>query len=147
MAKVDNKQAITLSFALQILPQSLHVIVKWKCSLMVSLGKDNNWQKAMKYVIPGNTRVISVAGIDKGYQFGILGSFSNGLVTNASWKCNDIEYPGWNSPDFDDSNWQVAVEVANHGDWPWYIIAGIASTAKWIWTVRQPDNVYCRLRL
>ena len=70
----------------------------------VSLGKDNNWRSSTKYVIPGNTIVISVEGIDKGYQFGILGSFSNGMVTNASWKCIDVEYPGWNSPDFDDSH-------------------------------------------
>ena len=70
----------------------------------VSLGKDNDWQSSTDYVIPGNTRVISVAGIDKSLQYGILGSFSNGMVTNASWKCEDDEYHGWKSPDFDDSN-------------------------------------------
>jgi len=113
----------------------------------VSLGKDINWEISTEYVIPGNTRVISVSGIDKGHQYGILGSLSNGLVTNASWKCDNVKYLGWNSPAFNDSNWPAAVEVAKHGDGPWNNITGIAPTAKWIWTSGQPDNVYCRLRL
>ena len=113
----------------------------------VSLGKDDDWESSTEYVIPGNTRVISVSGVDRGAQFGILGSLSNGMVTNATWKCNTAESSGWKSPDFDDSSWSAAVEVANHGDWPWYNIAGIASTAKWIWTAGNRDNVYCRLRL
>ena len=113
----------------------------------VSLKTDNDWRSSTEYVIPGNTRVISVAGVDKGQVFGILGSLSNGMVTNASWKCNTAEYSGWKSPDFDDSNWPAAVEVAKHGDSPWGKRAGIASTAKWIWTAGEPDNVYCRLRL
>ena len=113
----------------------------------VSLGRDNDWRLSTEYVIPGNTRVISVAGVDFGHQYGILGSLSNGMVTNASWKCNTAEYSGWKSPDFDDSNWPVAVEVAKHGDSPWGNRAGIALTAKWIWTAGDPDNVYCRLRL
>lgn len=114
----------------------------------VSLGQDNDWTSPTEYVIPGNTRVISVSGIDKGLQCGILGSFSNGMVTNASWKCNNVKYPGWNFPDFDDSNWPAAVEVAKHGDEPWRKIAGITLTAKWIWTFdKEDDNVYCRLNL
>ena len=113
----------------------------------VSLGKDNNWRTSREYVIPGNTKVISVSGIDKGDNFGMLGSLSNGMITNANWKCEDREYPRWKYPDFDDSDWPAAKEVANHGDKPWRIITGIASTAKWIWTADDTDNVYCRLRL
>jgi len=113
----------------------------------VSLGKDDDWTSSTEYVIPENTRVISVSGVDKGSQFGILGSLSNGMVTNASWKCHTFKYSGWKSPEFDDSNWPAAVEVANHGDWPWHNRVGIASTAKWIWAAGDPDNVYCRLRL
>ncbi|KAJ7321400.1 hypothetical protein OS493_034973, partial [Desmophyllum pertusum] len=113
-----------------------------------SLGKDNgNWRKSTDFAIPGNTRVISVVGVAWGFKFGILGSFSNGLVTNESWKCNDTLYPGWSSPDFDDRNWPAAVVVAKHGASPWGNIAGISMTAKWIWTDKAPDNVYCRLNL
>ena len=113
----------------------------------VSLGTDDDWKSSTEYAIPGNTRVISVEGVDKGDPFGILGSLSNGMVTNSSWKCHTIKHFGWNLPDFDDSSWPAAVEVASHGDWPWYKITGVASTAKWIWTAGEPDNVYCRLRL
>ena len=111
----------------------------------VSLGQDKHWPLATDYVIPGNTRVISVAGVDRGSKFGILGSFSNGLVTDTSWKCSNNFNPGWNSPDFDDSSWPAAKEVAKHGDNPWGNIDGIAPTAKWIWTAGDDDDVYCRL--
>ena len=113
----------------------------------VSLGRDDDWESSKNYVIPGNTRVISVSGIDRGHQYGILGSLSNGMVTNASWKCNTVKCPEWNSPDFNDSNWPAAVEVASHGDKPWEKRPRIASIAKWIWTADDADNVYCRLRL
>lgn len=113
----------------------------------VSLGHDSDWGSPTNYVIPGHTRVISVEGRDISHQFGILGSLSNGMVTNASWKCNNDLYSGWKSPDFNDSNWPAAVEIAKHGDRPWRNITGIALTAKWIWTAGEPDNVYCRLSL
>ena len=114
----------------------------------VRLGKDNNWRLSTEYVIPGNTRVISVSGKDNGYDYGILGSLSNGMITNASWKCKDHEYPRWNFPDFDDSNWPAAVVVAKHGDSPWGNRPRIASNAKWIWTAGENDQkVYCRLKL
>lgn len=113
----------------------------------VSLGSNDNWQIATTFHMPGDTRVISVKGKDWGSQFGILGSFSNGLVTNESWKCSSVLYSGWNSPDFNDQLWPFAKVVGNHGDSPWGFIASIAQTAKWIWTAGQYDDVYCRLNL
>ena len=110
-----------------------------------SLGEDKHWPVASSYLIPGDTRVISVLGKDFGSQYGILGSFSNGLVTNESWKCSSTLYPGWNSPDFDDGHWPHAVVVGKHGDKPWGVIPGIELTAKWIWAAGNPDDVYCRL--
>ena len=65
-----------------------------------SLGTDSDWVVASIYLIPGDTRVISVFGTNGGSWYGILGSFSNGPVTNVSWKCNSDQYPGWNSPGF-----------------------------------------------
>lgn len=115
-----------------------------------SLGKDNeNWIRPTEFIIPGNTRVISVKAKPVRFQHGILGSFSNGLVTNESWKCTDDYYLGWNIPYLDDSNWPAAMVVAKHGASPWAkTIAGISSTAKWIWTAGPGfDTVYCRLHL
>ena len=117
-----------------------------------SLGKDNeNWMTATDYVIPGNTKVIAVAAKSLHHHSGILGSFSNGLVTivtDASWKCSNCFHPGWNSRDFDDRNWPAAVEVEKHGDSFLGNIAGIDSSAKWIWTSqRRLTYRYCRLNL
>lgn len=114
-----------------------------------SLGKGNeNWIRATDFVIPGNTRVISVTAKAWGFKHGILGSFSNGLVTNESWKCTKDLYPGWNTPEFDDGNWPAAVVLGKHGVTPWGNIAGISTSAKWIWTAGPGfDTIYCRLNL
>ena len=116
-----------------------------------SLGDDNdNWQVPFIYKVPGDTRVISVIGRnhDDGIPFaGILGSTSNGLLTNETWKCSSDLYPGWNSPDFDDRDWPLAKVVGNHGDDPWKTRDGIAKAAKWIWANNTEYVVYCRLIL
>ena len=100
--------------------------------------------------VPGNTRVISVKAETSGHHRGILGSFSNGLVTNARWKCSDVRNPGsrWNTPDFDDKKWLAAEEIAKRGDPRWKKPPGIAPTAKWIWSAsKEFDIIYCRLNL
>ena len=113
-----------------------------------NLGADiTHWQKPTTYLVPANTRVLSVAGKDKGGDFGIIGSTSHGLVTNETWKCSSVLSSGWNSPDFDDQDWPLAKVIANHGDKPWKTIDGIAKTAKWIWANNNEDSVYCRLKL
>ena len=117
-----------------------------------SLGTDSDWSNPTTYLVPGNTRVLSVAGENtKGVFRGILGSTSNGEMTNETWKCSSVLSPGWNSPDFDDQDWPFA-RVEDH---PWGTIRGIEETAKWIWANNNDDNnnnnnedaVYCRLKL
>ena len=74
-----------------------------------SLGNDNgNWKIPFTYKVPGDTRVISVIGMNypnnqgNPTPFGILGSTSHGLVTDETWKCSSDLHPGWNSPNFND---------------------------------------------
>ena len=112
-----------------------------------SLGTDSNWTKPTTYLVPGNTRVLSVAGKNNGGPHGILGSTSNGKVTNETWKCSGVLYPGWNSPNFDDQSWPLAKVIANNGDSPWGTRHGIAVTAKWIWGDTNTNTAYCRLSL
>ena len=113
-----------------------------------SLGTDSNWKNPTTYLVPGNTRVLSVAGEDYGgYVYGILGSTSNGLLTNETWKCSSDLHPGWNFPYLDDRDWPLAKVVATNGNGPWYTIDGIAETAKWIWANEYKNIVYCRLKL
>ena len=115
------------------------------------LGKDNGrWRIATDFVIPGNTKVIVVAATNSRLPPGILGSSSNGLVTNSSWKCSKQVNLGWNSADFDDHNWSLALELKRHGDrptdGPGGYITGIDPSAKWIWTKRS-RSCYCRLNM
>ena len=113
-----------------------------------SLGTDSNWGNPTTYLVPGNTRVLSVAGEDYGGGYlGILGSTSNGQVTTETWKCSSVLYSGWTSPAFDDQNWPLAKVIANHGDSPWGTLNGIAVTAKWIWGDTNSNTAYCRLSL
>ena len=112
-----------------------------------SLGTDVYWANSTTYLVPGNTRVLSVAGENTGGPLGILGSTSNGQVTNETWKCSSVLSPGWNSPAFDDQDWPFARVIAKHGDPPWGTIHGIEETAKWIWANNNEDTVYCRLKL
>ena len=113
-----------------------------------SLGTDSDWTKPTAYLVPGNTRVLSVVGRETTRNFfGIIGSTSHGLVTDGTWKCSSDLHVGWNSPDFDDQDWPLAKVIAYHGHRPWGKIHGIAETAKWIWANEDTDIVYCRLKL
>ena len=112
-----------------------------------SLGTDSDWRNPTTYLVPRNTRVLSVAGENYGGALGILGSTSNGQITNETWKCSSDLYPRWNSPNFDDKSWPLAKVIANHGDRPWVKFNGIAVTAKWIWGDTNRKNAYCRLSL
>jgi hypothetical protein len=109
----------------------------------VQIGKDNGkWFMSKIYKIPTTTKVVAIHGHNGGGPAGIIGSFSTGLVTDASWRCSNKFVSEWTSPDFDDSKWPAAV-VFQMGT----VIRGpkIASEAKWIWTSTHRDwDVYCR---
>lgn len=123
----------------------------------VSIGrhKSDDPGSSTKFVIPGNTRVVSVvAKAQKLRRGGILGSLSNGLVTNSGWKCSDGPFPGckWMTQDFDDRMWPTAKEIVSHGlNWP-TSVPGIVQGAKWIWSATGSGHLpqpiaYCRLNM
>ena len=105
----------------------------------------NKWEEATKIIIPNGTKVVAIHAKDIHWGVaGILGSFSNGQVTDATWKCHSSPVPSeWASADFDDSSWPAAVE------YQWIKIQNITDDAKWIWTKDNnvDDEVYCRVRL
>ena len=154
---IERKQAASnlncLFFVLFCIPDFTATFICRYSMEMFADGKNlgrHNGREPKHFVVPGNTRVISVKAETLGHHPGILGSFSNGLVTNARWKCSDVRHPGsgWNTPDFDDKKWLAAVEIAKRGDPRWKKPAGIAPTAKWIWSASQGvDVIYCRLNL
>ena len=120
-------------------------------SLVLDKATYNNWRVATKIIIPSGTKVVAIHAKDYWSVAGILGSFSNGQVTDATWKCHSSPVPSeWASADFDDSSWPAAVEHGDHGSASWNRkIQNIADAAKWIWTKDNDGDkeVYCGVRL
>lgn len=113
----------------------------------VQVGKDNGkWFMSNIYKFPATTKVVAIEGINVGGPAGIIGSFSNGMVTDETWRCHNALVPNWNLPDFDDSSWPGAVVVVRKEE-----LKGprVAKEAKWIWTgnVASDFKVYCRGQL
>ena len=123
------------------------------CSLELDKATYSKWEEATKIIIPNGTKVVAIhaKNIHWGGVVGILGSFSNGQVTDATWKCHSSPVPNeWSSTDYDDSSWPAAVEHVAHGSSWWSKkIQNISDDAKWIWTKGNyvENEVYCRVRL
>lgn len=115
----------------------------------IKVAEDNGkWETTQVVTFPITTKVIAIKGINlyPGSPYGIIGSFSNGLVTNDMWwRCSNTLVPGWNTADLDDSSWAKAVVLART-DEP--MGPKVAKAAEWIWTDNDDDNtVYCRASL
>lgn len=112
----------------------------------------NYWPTTLTVTVPSPTKVIAVKIVDNAVVGGFLGSFSDGTVTDKSWKCTRTYYDGWNAPEYDDSAWPAAVDTRGQPDATWGAITGVASNAKWIWsgsysTVGSSVTVYCRKKI
>ena len=103
--------------------------------------------------VPETTTVIAVKINDyHSVVGGFLGSFSDGSVTDSSWKCTRAYSKSWNLASFDDSDWPAAVATRGQGDRIWGTQPNIAKNAKWIWagsyeTKNPTVTVYCRKKL
>ena len=90
--------------------------------------------------------------IDYGFIGGLLGSFSDGRVTDSTWKCTRNYFNQWQLATFDDRAWPAAEASREQGDVSWGTNQNIASNAKWIWAGRYISSykntiVYCRKKL
>ena len=112
-----------------------------------------NWPTAITVTALTNATVVAVKILDYGGFAGFLGSFSDGSVTDSSWKCTTTAVSNnWTLPTFDNSAWPFAVATLINGDGPWGILTEIASNAKWIWsgsyvTGDAGATAYCRKML
>ena len=84
----------------------------------------------------------------------IIGSTSNGLVTDTRWKCfslpkhANMKDLSWASDDFDDSYWAQAVSNFSKGETTWGKVPDISGEALWISTVYEDHSkLFCRRRL
>ena len=74
---------------------------------------------------------VSVTNIPSGEIGGFLGIFSNGVVTDSSWKCNGTQGPvnGWEQTNFADDLWPSAFMRFNNSVTKVY---GIPPHVRWI---------------
>ena len=84
----------------------------------------------------------------------LIGSVSNGLVTDTRWRCFSLPKELSAQRQFwykkaDDSQWpQAFASFANKEDSPWGKIPGITEDAFWISTVEEDHRkLFCRRRL
>ena len=120
---------------------------------MTDTGEKRNvvcgWKTAGRFTLPGDTKVVTIEAHNDNDENvgGILASFSNRVVTNASWQCIDMSKSN--------STWLSAIEygfnVASSGSiWsqsnkPDKKISEIEETAQWIWVQnRTAIKVWCR---
>ncbi|XP_050413593.1 SCO-spondin [Patella vulgata] len=112
--------------------------------VLYSNANDNNWPRSSPVSIPGDTQVVAVKCVDQGVVGGIKLALSNGIKTDATWKCSAKYEKGWNLPGFDDGAWENAILASyNWGSNP----SSLNGKAEWIWTsgYRGEDLiVYCR---
>ena len=100
------------------------------------------------YILP-TARLIAIEVESSGRPC-IIGSFSDGKVTNSSWKCTSGTELDWKKPGFNDSLWKSAVEL-NSGrerdlDRGCLINEIQRHGAKWITSADNgQQNMYCRL--
>ena len=103
---------------------------------------------AITFAILKSTQVVAIAAETKQGTSTIIGSFSDGVVTDSNWKCTSGEVPHWALPEFDDSKWEQAEEISEISDTGETDeqITGILLSAKWIKAGDSDQKMYCRLR-
>lgn len=101
----------------------------------------SNWKNAESFSLSSDTEYVIIRVEKKtNANGGILAEFSNGYVTDSSWRCTDI-----NSTER--IRWPAASEVASnnglHSQWK-KVVSNIGTNAKWIWTTNaDAGKVWC----
>ena len=97
--------------------------------------------------LPDITSLIAVEMRNVRSNSGFMGHFSNGQVTDTSWKCSRQWEKYWWSPSFNDSDWYSPHEIKDKAVSSFANVKEISSYAKWIGM--KADNtsnkaLYCR---
>ncbi len=96
--------------------------------------------------MPGETQVVAIFAKNTGGPAGIKGIFAAGrLVTDGTWKCNNVAAPNWKLPTFDDSTWPAAREIRYAGNKKHFNgIPVKGHGSKWIWAAGSRTLAFCR---
>ena len=104
-------------------------------------------------ITPGN-EILAVRFRNFNSKPWILGSFSNGMITDPRWKCfsfpKDEHFNGnpWTKLEFNDNHWAKAVAgFSNQGESPVGKVMGINDDALWISTAEDNPRLFCRRNL
>ena len=116
---------------------------------------NNSANISSNYTLNQGSQVLAVKCINNQSQPWIMGSVSNGLVTDTRWKCISppdkemVNSLTWATDMFDDSNWAQAVaDFSNGAESPWGIVPDISDEALWISTANKNNSrLFCRRRL
>lgn len=105
------------------------------------------WHVARWFSFPSETKVIAVSVYNlPGGVGGFIGVFSNGVVTDSTWKCketNDSEN-GWQETNYTDSAWPFAYMRYNNSATQ---VFGIPINVPWISPANHlPTRFICRRR-
>ncbi|XP_078361490.1 uncharacterized protein LOC144645827 [Oculina patagonica] len=112
------------------------------------VGHTSGWNKARWFSFSSKTEVIAVS-VDNAPRLlgGFLGVFSNGVVTDSSWKCKEADNPenGWEQTNFSDDAWPYAfIRPINDGS---SRVPGIPRNVHWISLANNiPTRFICRRR-
>lgn len=107
--------------------------------------KSGPWDEAKWFSLPSKTRTIALSV--ENTQAGVcalIGVFSNGIVTDSTWKCKETNNPehGWEQTNFTDDTWPFAY-IRDKSD-----VKGIPPYVHWISPQNYHSNGFiCRRRL
>ncbi|XP_078361488.1 uncharacterized protein LOC144645823 [Oculina patagonica] len=107
-------------------------------------GNGGVWNAARWFSFSSKTKVIALSVNNPVWIGGFLGVFSNGVVTDKSWKCKETNNPenGWEETNFTDNAWPYAyIREDNSGLGISERVDGIPSNVYWI----SPANYYATM--
>ncbi len=106
---------------------------------------------AITTVILEAHRLLAVE-VSRWYDFGgLAGSFSDGRVTDASWKCSSQKSSRWYDVSFDDNAWKPTNAISRQQKQVFCLF--ITPAAQWLWMAKSNyrkaygQTIYCRKRL
>ncbi|KAL9951433.1 hypothetical protein ACROYT_G044092 [Oculina patagonica] len=102
---------------------------------------------AVNFTILLSTQVVAIE-TESSKRPSIIGSFSDGVVTDSNWKCTSNTFLRWELPEFDDASWKQPkiLEESDDGATVSKQIVGPLPQAKWIVPSEGGVQImFCRL--
>ncbi|HEX2852323.1 MAG TPA: family 78 glycoside hydrolase catalytic domain [Opitutaceae bacterium] len=99
---------------------------------------------ALTGTAPGKT--VAAGGVVAAIEIEFMQGEPMRIVTDESWKVSDVETPGWNENDFDDSRWLAAKNLGPVGMEPWGYVRIAEDRRQPARTLRKEFDVAKKIR-